>query len=211
MLSEARLRRVLAELPLVEHRGHFHRFVQLQHVLDRLRTEAPLGALDAIGSRLGGGRFNRRGRFEVLYLAFEAETALMEAESVFLGSGAGTRGRLPSPYIHLGIDGRVRNVLDLTDDQTLERLGTTREELASPWRLIQARGGEAPTQVLGRLARQSGRIEALCFWSTKSAAGGRCLAVFSDRLARPSELIVADESGRLPRERVPMPSRRRRP
>lgn len=44
------LRRVLAEAPLVEVGGPFHRFVQLQYVLARLRAGGSPGLLDTIGS-----------------------------------------------------------------------------------------------------------------------------------------------------------------
>jgi len=203
------LRRVLAEAPLVEVAGPFHRFVQLQYVLARLRAGGSPGLLDTIGSRLGGGRFNYRGGFDVLYLGVEPETALAEAESILLGSGVGRRSRLPSPYVHLGVEGQVGRVLDLTEDDVLESLGTTRAELAAPWRGTQARGREAPTQVLGRLARGARRIEGLRFWSTKNSPQGRCLAVFPDRLVPPSALVVVDDSGQLPPERLPRTTRQR--
>jgi RES domain-containing protein len=203
MLPARQLRRALAGAPLMEVAGPFHRFVQVQYVLERLGVREPAGLLDAIGSRLGGGRFNPRARLEVLYLALEAETALAEAEAILLGAGTPTRTRLASPYVHLGVDGRVMRVLDLTDDAILDRLGTSRAELAAPWRPEQAAGREAATQELGRLAHASRRIEALRYWSTKRVPDGRCLAVFPDRLRLPSELVVADDSGRLAPERLP--------
>lgn len=92
----------------------------------------------------------------------------------------------------------------------MERIGTTRSELAVPWRLEQAAGREPATQVLGRLAHASRRIEGLGYWSTKRVPEGRCLAVFPDRLRSPSELVVADDSGRLAPERLPGPGRARR-
>ena len=60
MRPAPQLRRVLAEAPLVEAAGPFHRFVQLQYVLSRLRAGGSPGLLDTIGFRLGGGRFKYR-------------------------------------------------------------------------------------------------------------------------------------------------------
>jgi RES domain-containing protein len=39
--------------------------------------------LSAIGSRVRGGRYNRKGAFEAFYLANTQETALYETEAIF--------------------------------------------------------------------------------------------------------------------------------
>jgi hypothetical protein len=47
---------------------------RLPYLLEPLRRQRILGALDAIGSTRTGGRFNGKGRFEVLYLTYGART-----------------------------------------------------------------------------------------------------------------------------------------
>lgn len=202
MRPEPELRQALTVLPLVEVSGPFHRVAKLAYVLEPLRRRRTLGALDAMGSKLVGGRFNVKGRFEVLYLAGDAVTAQLEAEVVLFGTGL-TAGRQAAPTVHVGVDGKVVRALDLTNSEVLQALGTSVEEIRATWRVIQATGGEAPTQLLGRLARQSRRVEGMVYWSAKNVGGGRCLAVFPDRIAPPSELLVADDSGQLKPERLP--------
>jgi RES domain-containing protein len=195
MHPEPALRTALATVVLMPLSGPFHRVTDLRYRLDALRAQGRLGALDAIGSRLLGGRFNGKGRFEVLYLGCDALTAQMEADAIL--------GRRGSPNVHVGVEGRLTSVLDLTNEEIKRALGTSVDELTAEWRLTQARGREAPTQVLGRLARASGRIEALYYVSAAHPPDGRCLAVFPDRVAAPSELTVADDHGLLAPERLP--------
>jgi RES domain-containing protein len=195
MYPEPALRAALATVAVIPFAGSFHRVTDLRYRLDSLRARGRLGALDAIGSRILGGRFNGKGRFEVLYLGCDALTAQMEAHAIL--------GRRGSPTLHVGVDGRLTRVLDLTSEEIQRALGTTSEELTAGWRLTQARGREAPTQLLGRLAWASGRIEALYCVSAAHRPDGRCLAVFPDRIAAPSELTVADDHGLLEPERLP--------
>lgn len=195
MHPEPALRAALATVAVIPLAGSFHRVTDLRYRFDALRTQGRLGALDAIGSRLLGGRFNGKGRFEVLCLGGDALTAQMEAHAIL--------GRRGSPTVHVGVDGRLTRVLDLTSVEIQRALGTTSEELTAEWRLTQARRGEAPTQVLGRLAWASRRIEALYYISAAHPADGRCLAVFPDRVAAPSELTLADDHGVLEPERLP--------
>lgn len=203
MLAEGELRRTLSRLPLVEIAGPFHRVTRLKYAYAHLERTRTLGVLDAIGSRLFGGRFNLKGSFEVLYLACDALTAELEAGTVLFGSDVPQPGRHGEPTVHVGVAGTIHGVLDLTDEEIVKALGTSEAELKAAWRMIQAEGAEAPTQLLGRLAWESRRIQALRYWSRPSTQKGQCVAIFPDRLAAPSEVTVIDDSGRLAPERLP--------
>jgi hypothetical protein len=148
-----------------------------------------------------GGRFTPPDKFETLYVAVTPETARIEAESILTGSGI--VGSIAKPFVHFMINGLVEGILDLGHAAVQKSLGTTRAELTSAWRTVQARGHEAPTQMLGRVAHGSGSIQALLYQSSKDAPRGRCLAIFPDRLVTPSWLQIIDESGRLTSERLP--------
>ena len=210
MHDEQALRAALASVPLIEKSGAFHRVVKLEYLLDQLRKNRRLDILEAIGSLRIGGRFNPKGHYEVLYLACDWLTAELEAGAILHPSDASRAGRQGSPIVRGGIEGHVTRVLDLTSTEVQEALGTHEAELTAPWQMIQALGREAPTQRLGRVAWQSGRIEGLLYLSAKNRPDGQCLAVFPDRLIVPSALVVSDDSGRLAPERLPRPAKVRR-
>ena len=200
MLSERALRRVLQRLPLITLKGPFHRFADFWFVHQRLLSGEAPDLLSGLGARLFGGRFTPPGKFETLYVATTPETARIEAESILTGSGI---VRSPAkPYVHFTIDGLVEGTLDLGDAAVQKSLGTTRAELSSSWRTLQARGREAPTQMLGRVGHGSRRIQALLYQSSKNTSG-RCLAIFPERLAAHSWLQIMDDSGHLASERIP--------
>lgn len=201
MLSERELRRVLRRLPLITLEGPFHRFADFWFVHQRLVSGEAPDLLRGLGARMFGGRFTPPGKFETLYVAVTPETARIEAESIFTGSGIVRF--LDKPYVHFTINGLVEGILDLGDVAIQKSLGTTREELSSPWRTLQARGHEAPTQMLGRIVHGIRRIQALLYQSSKNAPQGRCLAIFPERLVTSSWLQIIDDSGRLANERLP--------
>jgi hypothetical protein len=68
--------------------------------------------------------------------------------------------------------------LDLTDPSTLTALDTTAQEMTGTW----AAATQPPTQILGQLAFDSGRISGIKYSSAKRP-GGLNLAVFPDRIA----------------------------
>ncbi len=61
----------------------------------------------------------------------------------------------------------------------------------------QAGGGEPPTQLLGRVCHKTALFDAIRYPSSKNLPGGRCLAVFTDRLKGPAYLEVYDPNGHL--------------
>jgi len=200
VLSENELRRALRRVTLIGADGPFHRFVDLWFVHQALAGGKKTEVLAGLGAKMLGGRFTPRGRFETLYVATTAATARIEAESRITASGVVDT---PSkPYVHFVVRGRLQRVLDLTDVGVLATLRTTTDEMTGPWIMRQVQGGEAPTQILGRVVHGVRRIEAILFPSSKDRPEGRCLAVLPDRLKRGSSLEIVDETG-LVKERLP--------
>jgi RES domain-containing protein len=189
MLEDQQLRRVLESLPLTVREGPFHRYVLHRYVALAVERRTPLHILSGEWSRTTGGRFNYPQLYRVAYLATDARTAQVEAE------------RIQAPYVHVPISGRLQGVLDLTQPDVLRALETSDEELSGDWRVLNARGIEAPSQRLGYAARVSERVEAVLYRSTVWPAG-TCLAVFPERLAPGSSLEVVDPDEIL-HERIP--------
>ena len=150
-------------------------------------------ALSSIGSLRTGGRYNVRGRFEALYLASSPVTALREVEAL-VETAEGLRGVKGPPRILLSVDYRLQTVVDLTNAAMHEALGTTVNELCAPWRPLNATGQVAPTQLLGEVIHDDGRIEALRVPSARDPLTDN-LVVFPDRLRAGSSLRVFDDSG----------------
>jgi RES domain-containing protein len=189
MLDDRRLGPVLESVPLTSREGPFHRYVLHRYVALAVERRAPLHILTGEWARRTGGRFNYPGLFRVAYVAGDAETAQAEAE------------RITAPYVHVPVRGALGSVLDLTRADVLGKLEASEAGLGRDWRMLNARGGEAPGQRLGHAAYRSGRIEAIAYHSTVRV-GGLCLAVFPERLGPGSWLEIQDPDGIL-RERIP--------
>lgn len=120
--------------------------------------------MDTEGSQLYGGRYNPKGAFGALYFGQGRDICLAEVRKA-------TAGRALGPFVLASVAVDLQRVLDLTDQAVLHRLDLPPEDLVGPdW---------APTQELGRLARQAG-FEGLLVPS--AAAPGTNLVLFPDRL-----------------------------
>jgi hypothetical protein len=91
-------------------------------------------------------------------------------------------------------------VLDLTDHEVEAALGTSLAELTGDWRLSQERylqggGPMPPSQLLGKLAYESGRFDAIQYPSAKNVGRGTGWAVFTECLPKRGYLQVKDEYG----------------
>src|SRR5438270_1647975 len=150
-------------------------------------------ALSSIGSLRTGGRYNRRGRFEALYLASSPVTALREVEAL-VETADGLRDVKGPPRILLSVEHRLQSVADLTDPMVQAAVGTTLDELCAPWRPLNPAGQVAPTQLLGEVIRDDGSIEALRVPSARVPSTEN-LVIFPDRLCAGSSLRVFDDSG----------------
>jgi hypothetical protein len=126
-------------------------------------------------------------------------TALLEVEALFTTADGQLKGAARDPDLVLSLRCELARVLDLTDEGYLRELGTTRHELVSmnPSRFIlNARGEETPTQILGSACSFSGHISAL---KAPSAASGEgfCLDVFPDSLLVNEMVSILDDSARI--------------
>ncbi|MBI3651817.1 MAG: RES family NAD+ phosphorylase [Acidobacteria bacterium] len=143
-------------------------------------------ALSAKGSIIKGGRFNFKGNFGVLYLSCDSHTCLEESTRTSQKRAITVANELPKTVV--GIEVKLSKVLDLTDAKMRRRLGIKYSDLTkTDWEKIQNNGQEAITQVIGRLAGQSG-FEALLVPS--SVWRGKNLDIFIDRLRKTSKLTL---------------------
>ena len=227
MLAERELRQALAALPALPLHGPFNRFVPFDAMvsprsLQFLRASSPgiTAGVDAqgepvfyvdlatppqrplwgIGSIKNGGRYNKLETFEVIYLAEDPITALAEVNLVFRPNAALGKIKGP-PMVHIAVEGILERILDLTLADSQSALATSHQELTGAWLWEQDKTGEAPTQRLGRVAFESGRLCGLRYPSSKNP-GGTCVAVFPDRLVGGSYLEVFDPFDNLA-QRIP--------
>jgi len=209
MLPEAELREALSRVQLCTIRGPWVRRVSLAAILTG-PPGAPQGTnprpLWPGGPRRDGARFVPRDRFDALHLASDAITAVAEGEGLFRGRDGRLVVPLHSPEVDFRIEGVLIGVLDLADRTVQTELGTTVYELTGDWRLMQIIGEAIPTQILGQLAYESGRIVAIRYMSTKNPNGGQNIVVLTDRLSinTGNFVEVFDPTGVLA-ERLPWP------
>lgn len=189
MLEGRDLQEALDAVHLTPLQGPFHRYVLHRYIVLALQQGGPLHILSGEWSLKTGGRFNYPGRNRTTYLATTARTAQVEAE------------RVQAPYVHLPIKGKLQHVLDVTNPGVTALLHILPGELTENWRMLNARGQEAPTQRLGHAAYTSTRVEAIAYPSTMHS-GGVCLAVFPERLVSGS-LQEIDDPHEILRERIP--------
>ena len=196
MLPEPELREVLLNIPLVSIAGPWTRAIEHVHV--RKQFPEPLWA----GS--GSSRFSPAGGFRRLYLSSDFQTALKEARAIFHVHAIRT-----APWVLITVDGFLQNILDLTSEEIWDQLGTSLSELTGNWDFAEDlyRKGSArmpPTQLLGKIAFETGRIVGLSFHAAQNPGDGTNLVVFPDRLisGQASYLEVFDPH-RILRSRLP--------
>jgi len=185
LISQHRLERLLSSLAGSAQRGTFFRSIDLHWLLQGT-------PLSAIGSRIRGGRYNRKGAFEAFYIANTQETALYETEAIFKFAGVVVGVRQP-PRVMLSLEYNLHDIVDLREPTALATLGITIDDLKQPWKLAQAEDRPVLTQQIGAAARAMD-IEALLVPSARLGAGTN-LVVFPDRLRKTSsvDLFVGDE------------------
>jgi RES domain-containing protein len=183
VLPESELRNALLDLALISLHGPWSRAIKFEY----LRTDPQ--PLWAGGSVEYGARFIPRGGFDSVHLASDPLTAFLEVEAVFLTAAGKVITDTNPPWTWVTVEGIVENVLDLTDSKLWERLDTSESELTGNWRNGQDRRlrGEGllpPTQVLGKVAYETGRVIGIRYPSAKNTGKGVNLVVFPDRLRR---------------------------
>ena len=144
-------------------------------------------------AKLAGARFTPQGGFDSIYLAENPITAFIEVSALVMLPGGPVPVCTP-PWVIVTVDGILNNLLDLTDAATLTALGTTAQEVTGTW----ATTPHPPTQLLGQLAYDLGRIAGIKYASAKHP-GGLNFVVFPDRIsvAAGNFLEVYDPHGSL--------------
>lgn len=173
MLATPGLEAVVASARLIAVHGPWTRAVMYRHLLARRARLSPLwgGAV-----RANGARFTPKDGFDSIHLAWDAVTAFAEVQALILLANGRMQAWTP-PWVVMTVTGVVSGVLDLTDPRILTQLRTNEQELSGSWET----GVEPPTQRLGRVAFDSGRIVGIKYPSVKDR-GGANLVVFPDRL-----------------------------
>jgi hypothetical protein len=156
---------------------------------------------------LASTRGTRGPGFELLYLALDQNTALLEKQAQFGSPYSQPVSYIAAPrmsrmiVIDVGVD--LQNVIDLANITAHTTLATTAQELTGDWigyemrsmtirnPVLAAPVGEAPTQVLGWELFQEPGVEGMRVISAKDATTC-CLMVFTHKLQRPGSLVWDD-------------------
>jgi RES domain-containing protein len=201
MLPRPQLAAALHRIVLVSARGPWSRTIGYCHLLGPPPGQTgPPQPLWGGAAKTVGARFTPIGRFDSIYLAHDPITAFIEVSALIFLPGGPTPVR-SGPWVVIGVDGILNGLLDLTDPATLADLGTTAQEMTGTWATIP----HPPTQLLGKLAYDSGHIVGIRYASAKHP-GGINLVVFPDRVAvaTGNYLEVYDPHGHLA-QRIPYP------
>ena len=147
--------------------------------------------LSAVGSILTGGRYNPKGAFEVLYLAENPTTTLLEVQ--FAASSGGRFVAEPKDHnVVFSVAFTLQQLVNLHDPSNLTVLDLSPADLQQPWRLKQARGERVLTHEIGQALLELG-YEGLNYPSATDGTAN--LAVFPDNL-KPGSLLEITWEGR---------------
>lgn len=138
--------------------------------------------LSGAGSGKRGGRWNPPGAFHCVYGSLDPQTALDESNASFTAYGIPLDQA--RPRILASVQLKLQSVLDLTSNDCLRILRTSRKQLVTlDWEAEQDHGREALTQAIGRIAWEAA-LEAIIVPSAR--ADGLNLALFPSRRRRGS-------------------------
>jgi RES domain-containing protein len=194
MLPAPQLAAALKRVSLTSAHGPWSRAIGYRHLLAPPPGKSgPPQPLWGGAAKNVGARFTPAGGFDSIYLAHDPVTAFIEVSALILLPG----GPIPirtAPWVVVTVDGILNQLLDVTDAATLAVLGTTAQEVTGTW----AATAHPPTQMLGRLAFDCGRITGIKYASAKQP-GGLNFVVFPDRIgvAAGNYLEVYDPQGNL--------------
>jgi RES domain-containing protein len=194
MLSLGKLAAALTSVQLTSTHGPWSRAIGHRYLLGPPPGQTgPPQPLWGGAARIAGARFTPQSSFDSIYLAHDPITAFVEVSALVLLPGGPVPVR-SAPWVVVTVDGILNNLLDLTDAAILAALGTTEQEMTGAW----VKSSRPPTQWLGQLAYDSGRIAGIKYASAKHP-GGLNLVAFPDRIPATagSFLEVYDPNGKL--------------
>jgi RES domain-containing protein len=178
MLPLLQLAAALVTVKLVSSHGPWSRAIGYRYLLGPPPgLTGPPQPLWGGAAKLAGARFTPQGGFDSIYLSHDPITAFIEVSALVQLPGGPVPVRT-APWVVVSVDGILTNLLDLNDPATLAALGTTAQEITGTW----AATPRPPTQLLGHLAYDSGRIAGIKYASTKHP-GGLNLVIFPDRIS----------------------------
>ncbi|HIK12900.1 MAG TPA: RES family NAD+ phosphorylase [Oscillatoriaceae cyanobacterium M33_DOE_052] len=149
--------------------------------------------LSAIGSLKAGGRYNIAGLFAALYTSDTPITALRELR-VLVETAAGLIASKAPPYLLLSIEYSLGTIIDLTQSDQQNLLGTNMQELTGTWLPLVLKGQAPPTQTLGEAIYNAQNIEAIKVPSAHDPNAYN-LVILPDRLSAQSIVKIYDPSG----------------
>jgi RES domain-containing protein len=170
MLSGDALDQAIRELLTRPLRGTWLRAMRLKYASDPLGRRRPIVA----------GRFNLAGGARVLYLGDSHVTCLHEVQAFGIPFNA---------VAVVPVTVSLQAVLDLADPAIVDRLHTTRDELALNFRL---RPQPTASQHLGDRCVMSGVVDGILYPSL-AVSGGASLAVLEASLRRGASSLVVDD------------------
>jgi RES domain-containing protein len=151
--------------------------------------------LTGAGAKATGARWNSPGSFATIYTSQSPETATREALAHHRYFGLPIEVALPR--ILASVQLVLQRVLNLTDTRIRKRLGVTVNELrGEDWRAANARGDEALTQAIGRLAWDA-EWEALLAPSAAHTSGTNVI-IFPGNLVPPHSYLLIINREQLP-------------
>ncbi|MFT4039181.1 MAG: RES family NAD+ phosphorylase [Thermomicrobiales bacterium] len=147
--------------------------------------------------------------FELLYLALDPDTALLEKQAQFGNPYTQPVSFTPAPRMNrtvvVDVHVNLQHVVDLADTSAHTALATTAQELTGDWMGYEVRDmtvrqpvltapvGIAPTQTLGWELFHEPDIEGMRVISARDATSC-CLVIFTHKLTRPGSLIWDDRN-----------------
>ena len=155
----------------------------------------PRDVVSGVGAVAKGGRFNAAGTFRTVYLTEDSRNGLRE---INYPVSAGGKFEVVGAWrvTVVPVEFRLERVLNLCDFHVRIELGTDRDEILQNIELFEARGEEAPSQTLGRVARKNG-WSAILYPSRHTPKVGN-LAVFPDNLGPGDYLRPQETKSRAP-------------
>ena len=170
---------------------HLHRAVYAKH----LKLASPPNPLYFAGS-VAGRRYTPVGGPGGLYLSFDPATTITELRLLTFAAGEPVSQR-HDPVTVFSANAKVADLLDLTDDETCDILGITRQELDEDWETRQAAylAGSGPRpfgQLLALAAHAMGSFAGIIYQSRRSNFGTN-VVFFPDRMYVDEFVEVIDD------------------